>query len=81
MSTNKCRGKKDGGNHHRHVVSQHRALALRFHPDKATEPRGQAACAAVFRVAAEANAVLTDVVKRAAYDALVVKTKLRASSR
>lgn len=59
----------------------HRSLALRFHPDKATDPRSQAACAAVFKVAAEANAVLTDVGKRVAYDALVTKQKLRGGVR
>lgn len=55
-----------------------RSLALRFHPDKATDPRSQAACAAVFKVVAEANAVLSDAGKRAAYDQLVVKQKMRA---
>jgi len=58
-----------------------RSLALRCHPDKATDPRSQAACAAVFKIAAEANAVLTDPGKRAAYDLLVTKQRLRAGIR
>lgn len=55
-----------------------RKLALRLHPDKATGPGGAAASAALFGLAADAVALLTDPAARRAHDARVRATAARA---
>ena len=59
-----------------------RKLALRYHPDKASDPTQRAAAEPAFKMITAAYTVLSDQDKRAAYDgARLISTSYRRSSR
>lgn len=59
------------------IKSQYKKLALKFHPDKATSEAHRAAAEALFQLVAQANALLSDPVKKATYDLMRAKRKVK----
>lgn len=53
-----------------------RRLALRHHPDKASSPEAKAAAESVFVLITAANSVLSDPIKRSAYDVAYTRSRL-----
>lgn len=59
------------------VKQAYRALALRFHPDKAGAELGAEAAGALFKLASEAYGVLADAEQRRHHDVAALRHKYR----